>query len=113
MNPRNASWTGTLAVVMAVKTKVGVEKVTEQSTVDVANLLFGSSRFAFFSGGNLLGAVVGGVLENAVMIGGRAALGWLAFFIYVLSAVCLIRSQHTGKAPRFAKTPPGLAQDSG
>src|SRR5437868_1811692 len=49
--------------------------------------------------------VVGGVLENAVMIGGRAALGWLAFFIYVLSAVCLIRSQHTGKAPRFAKTP--------
>jgi spermidine synthase len=64
-------------------------------------------------GVNLLGAVVGGVLENAVMIGGSAALGWLAFFIYVISAVCLIRSQHTGKAPRFADTPPGFAQDSG
>jgi hypothetical protein len=38
MNPRNASWTGTLAVVMAVKTKVGVEKVTEQSTVGLTLL---------------------------------------------------------------------------
>lgn len=41
-------------------------------------------------GVNLMGAVVGGVLENGVMIGGRATLGWLAFSIYILSAICMV-----------------------
>jgi hypothetical protein len=35
---------------------------------------------------NLLGAVVGGVLENLVMIGGTPILGILAFLLYGASA---------------------------
>lgn len=42
-------------------------------------------------GVNLLGAVIGGSLENAVMIGGTAALGWMAVVLYALSAVFLVR----------------------
>ena len=37
-------------------------------------------------GVNLLGAVVGGVLENLVMIGGTPLLGFLAIALYGLSA---------------------------
>jgi SAM-dependent methyltransferase len=40
-------------------------------------------------GVNLLGAVVGGVLENVVMIGGTPTLGVLAIVIYGFSAVLL------------------------
>jgi hypothetical protein len=40
-------------------------------------------------GVNLLGAVVGGVLENVVMIGGTPILGVLAIVLYGLSAVML------------------------
>ena len=40
-------------------------------------------------GVNLLGAVIGGVLENLVMIGGTPILGILAFVLYGLSAVLL------------------------
>jgi hypothetical protein len=35
---------------------------------------------------NLLGAVVGGVLENLVMVGGTPILGILALLLYGLSA---------------------------
>ncbi len=35
---------------------------------------------------NLLGAVVGGILENLVMVGGTPILGLLAFLLYGLSA---------------------------
>ena len=38
-------------------------------------------------GVNLLGAVVGGILENLVMIGGTPILGILALLLYSLSAV--------------------------
>jgi hypothetical protein len=38
-------------------------------------------------GVNLLGAVVGGILENLVMIGGTPILGILALLLYALSAV--------------------------
>jgi len=38
-------------------------------------------------GVNLLGAVVGGILENTVMLGGVPLLGYLALLIYGLSAV--------------------------
>ncbi len=44
-------------------------------------------------GVNLLGAVVGGTLENAVMVGGTLSLGILAMALYALAAVC-------GWAPR-------------
>src|SRR5882672_1715292 len=38
---------------------------------------------------NLFGAVVGGILENVVMIGGTSVLAVLALALYGLSAVCL------------------------
>jgi spermidine synthase len=41
---------------------------------------------------NLFGAVVGGTLENAVMIGGTMSLGILAIVLYALSAVFASRS---------------------
>ena len=40
---------------------------------------------------NLLGAVVGGVLENLVMVGGTPILGVLAFILYGLSAAFVPR----------------------
>lgn len=42
-------------------------------------------------GVNLLGAVLGGVMENSVMIGGTSILGVLAVALYVLSAVFLAK----------------------
>jgi len=38
---------------------------------------------------NLLGAVVGGVLENLVMVGGTPILGLLAIALYGASAVAI------------------------
>ena len=46
---------------------------------------------------NLMGAVIGGVLENAVMIGGTPLLGILAILLYAFSAVVLAQSQNTGE----------------
>ena len=43
-------------------------------------------------GVNLLGAVVGGVLENLVMIGGTPIIGVLAIVLYAISAVLLATS---------------------
>jgi hypothetical protein len=40
-------------------------------------------------GVNLLGAVVGGTLENTVMLAGTHLLGVLAILLYGLSALCL------------------------
>jgi hypothetical protein len=40
-------------------------------------------------GVNLLGAVVGGTLENTVMLAGTYLLGVLAMLLYGLSALCL------------------------
>ena len=44
-------------------------------------------------GVNLLGAVLGGLLENAVMIGGTPILKALALGMYAVSAVALFRSR--------------------
>ena len=44
-------------------------------------------------GVNLLGAVIGGTLENFVMIGGTSILGILAVVLYALSAVFLAKPQ--------------------
>jgi hypothetical protein len=44
-------------------------------------------------GVNLFGAVLGGVLENCVMIGGTHLLGLLAIAIYCLSAIVVLRPQ--------------------
>lgn len=38
---------------------------------------------------NLFGAVVGGTLENSVMVGGTPILGFLAILLYALSATCV------------------------
>jgi len=50
------------------------------------------SRPAEGLGFNLVGAVVGGALENAVMIGGIPLLGLMAIAIYAMSAFVLKRS---------------------
>lgn len=44
-------------------------------------------------GVNLLGAVLGGVLENSVMIGGTRVLGLLALALYLFSAMALVRGK--------------------
>jgi len=44
-------------------------------------------------GVNLLGAVVGGTLENIVMVGGTQSLGVLAIALYGVSALLVTRSQ--------------------
>ena len=41
-------------------------------------------------GVNLLGCVVGGMLENSVMLAGTPVLGALAVLLYALSAVCIV-----------------------
>lgn len=46
-------------------------------------------------GANLLGAVVGGALENTVMVGGTPVLGVLAILLYALSAA-FVRGQLSG-----------------
>ncbi|MGA2390941.1 MAG: methyltransferase domain-containing protein [Candidatus Sulfotelmatobacter sp.] len=53
-------------------------------------------------GMNLLGAVIGGVLENLVMIGGTTVLGWLAIGLYALAALSLIADQESGSQPENA-----------
>jgi hypothetical protein len=47
---------------------------------------------------NLLGAVVGGVLENLVMVGGTPILGVLAFLLYGLSAAFVPKGSEQGPA---------------
>jgi spermidine synthase len=47
---------------------------------------------------NLFGAVVGGTLENAVMIGGTLSLGILAIALYAGSALALQRRPRTARA---------------
>jgi hypothetical protein len=42
---------------------------------------------------NLFGAVVGGVLENAVMVSGTASLALLACALYLASALAMPRSE--------------------
>jgi len=50
-------------------------------------------------GVNLFGAVLGGLLENAVMIGGTPILKGLALAMYAASAVALFRSGRQAGAP--------------
>ena len=47
------------------------------------------SRPAEGLGINLMGAVIGGILENTVMVGGTLTLGLLAIFLYSASAIAL------------------------
>jgi hypothetical protein len=51
---------------------------------------------------NLLGAVIGGVLENLVMIGGTTVLDWLAIGLYALAALSLIADQESWSQPENA-----------
>ncbi len=58
-------------------------------------------------GVNLLGAVVGGALENLVMVGGAELLGYLALAIYGLSAVALIWHERAAPALATSAAPAG------
>ena len=51
--------------------------------------LSGAPNPAQALGINLLGAVVGGTLENLVMVAGTPVLGVIAIALYTLSAFCL------------------------
>jgi len=51
-----------------------------------------TTEASWVTGAALLGAVVGGALENLVMIGGTPILGVLAVALYGLSAALLGRS---------------------
>ena len=53
-------------------------------------------------GVNLLGAMVGGILENLVMIGGTTILGALAVVLYGASAICA-RSEQRELVPGFIR----------
>jgi hypothetical protein len=55
-------------------------------------------------GVNLMGAVIGGVLENTVMIGGTPVLGALAIILYALSALSLryTRAEEAAEAAAHA-----------
>ncbi|MFY9856408.1 MAG: hypothetical protein WAK26_21285, partial [Terracidiphilus sp.] len=55
---------------------------------------------------NLLGAVVGGVLENLVMIGGTPILGVLALLLYGLSATFVPRSKLQNQASSTLSSAP-------
>jgi hypothetical protein len=46
-------------------------------------------------GVNLFGAVVGGVLENSVMMGGTRLLGLMALGLYAISAIFFYRHRHS------------------
>jgi len=59
-------------------------------------------------GVNLLGAVIGGTLENFVMVGGTPILGRMAIAVYALSAVFLPRS----RTPSAASSLPAAKQGS-
>lgn len=53
-------------------------------------------------GVNLLGSVVGGVLENLVMVGGTPVLGILSLLLYGLSAYFLVRASSGSVPAQFA-----------
>jgi hypothetical protein len=60
------------------------------SGIIFSSSLKGFGNVADVLGINMFGAVSGGVLENAMMLGGRPLLGWLAITIYALSALSLL-----------------------
>ena len=53
-------------------------------------------------GVNLIGAMIGGILENAVMVGGVPILGILAVLLYAAAAVCWFRGQQRDRVPEFS-----------
>ncbi len=59
-------------------------------------------------GVNLLGAVIGGTLENSVMIGGASILGLLVLALYALSAVFIAKPQE-----RFGMADDAVVLDEG
>jgi hypothetical protein len=60
------------------------------SGIIFSSSLKGFGNVADVLGINMFGAVSGGVLENAMMLGGRPLLGWLAITLYALSALSLL-----------------------
>ncbi len=81
---------------LSVPLKVGAAAVVVGLPVFFSGMIFSRSfrdvaAPAQALGVNLLGAVVGGTLENAVMIGGTLSLGVLAIALYGLSAIFVSR----------------------
>ncbi|HEV2387825.1 MAG TPA: hypothetical protein VGS20_11285 [Candidatus Acidoferrales bacterium] len=58
-------------------------------------------------GANLLGAVVGGALENLVMVGGTTLLGYMAMGIYGLSVIALLRHERPAPSVVVSAEPAG------
>ena len=68
-----------------------------------SGMIFSSSvkrqrRAAEALGINLFGAVVGGILENSVMVGGTPILGALAITLYLMSALAILLFRETDLA---------------
>ena len=68
-----------------------------------SGIIFSSSlkrqgRAAEALGINLFGAVVGGILENSVMVGGTPILGALAITLYLMSALAVLLFRETDLA---------------
>ena len=59
---------------------------------------------------NIFGAMAGGILENAVMLGGVPILGVLAILIYATAAVCWFRKEVRTAAPEFNRFEPEIAR---
>jgi hypothetical protein len=49
---------------------------------------------------NLLGAIFGGILENAVLLGGIDSLGWLACIVYLAAWACEFCARHSIAKPK-------------
>jgi hypothetical protein len=95
-------------------TKVLVAGLTAGLPIFCSGLIFSRSfadvpRPAVALGVNLFGAVVGGLLENVVMIGGTALLGVLAILLYAGSAACSPTSARSTAFPRAASSSVGSA----
>jgi hypothetical protein len=77
-----------------------------------SGIVFSSSLKSFgyvaeVLGINMFGAVCGGVLENAMMLGGTRLLAWLAITLYALSACSLFLAWRVAPAPQGLVPAPG------
>lgn len=72
-------WSALPVLVSGIVFSMGIKKVADTAAA---------------MGVNLFGAVLGGVLENSVMIGGTRILALIAIAIYAMSAIALFGRRH-------------------